>query len=277
MKEIFRNSDNMNKPQDKKGFSLVEVMISTVLLMMIALLVMPNPRSRVKIAQEARLRKILDNTRRSLLQYKNDYGYFPQVGETFENVNYMYRVMTGSGNPNAASASNIPLEFRTLRLILESSLLEPQLPFEFRYAYLPGDRQYKPPYLRGDGQTLSEILWNEDTTPKGFFINPVTYEKYDWEVYIKNWITSPGEVSNPISGWFKIDTVVYNLDYWSVSAPHLLDVDFVFPPDPNPLDETNNACQIYDIRFYPVVSEADKALNKRAFYKGLNGTYYDEW
>jgi prepilin-type N-terminal cleavage/methylation domain-containing protein len=266
----------------KKGFSLVEIMLATVILLMLATLIVPNPAAKQKIGREARLLKILYETRQTLLKYKNDFGYFPQVGENFSFLNYLYRLQYGAGYYNHVADVNIPVEKRNLLAVLESCLFEPQVPERKRVFLreLEGTEgaKYQPPYLRGDGRSEAEINWSEFTSPRGFFINPFTKTKYDWELFIVRRF----EDSNPvkITGWYKVDSKIIS-DLIDPSNDIIIagtddtNTDYYFPPDYNSNDSKDMSCEIVNIRFSPSESNG-----RKPFYKALNneyGSYYYEW
>jgi len=271
-----------------KAFSLIEVMLSTVILLLLATLIIPNPKSKVKIAKEARLLEILNETRRGLISYNNDYTYFPKVGENFEYINALY---VSAGIDADLHQPDLTPENWTLLTIMENALLEPQIPPK-RWEFYPNDGKFRAPYLRGDGRTIADLIWHPSSSPKGFFENPFTQCKWDWEVKLRKgrlgifqysttldpslpgplYICDTNEVTNFIldtaevySGWYRINTRVME----PVSG------NLYFPVDPDPTNNINESIEIIDIRFYP--SNRIGLPGEKKWYLGLNGKYYYQW
>ncbi len=270
-----------------KGFSFIEIMLSTVILLLLATLIIPNPKSKVKIGKEARLLEILNKTRRGLLNYNNDFAYFPKVGETYNYLNALY---TAASIDPTLYVPDLPPEDWTLLTILENAMLDPQIPPQ-RWEFYPDEGKYRAPYLRGDGRTVADLLWHDDTS-KGFYENPFTQSKYDWEVKLRKGYLGPHVYSlsadpslpGPLlvcdtqevttfyvdtaevhSGWYRINTRVYDPGTGQL----------YFPMDPDPANNTNESIEIMDIRFYP--SNRIGLPGEKKYYMGLNGKYYYQW
>ncbi|MGM0607268.1 MAG: prepilin-type N-terminal cleavage/methylation domain-containing protein [Candidatus Muiribacteriota bacterium] len=258
-----------------KGFSLVELMVSTVLLMMLALLVNPNPMTKVRVRQEAQLKDIIDSTRRALIQYRNDYGFYPKIRETYNYIDDMNVSLRGVSLEDDVFYDEDYNELNgweyigVLRMVLEASLLEAQLPYEFRYIFMPEDMAFQPPYLRGDGKSSPEIIWHEHTQPRGFFENPVTYDKDDWEVLVRDF-----ETGHRV--WVNIGKTLYDNIYYDdpsdsnvISGINTIE-DLIDPPSPL------NDFQITDIRFPKKIGES-RDDSETGRFRGINKVYYYEW
>lgn len=80
------------KTGNKKGFSLLEILIAMVILALLAGTVVPVVQNSITRAKEAALKKDLQNIRLILDDYYSDHGHFPENLESLVEEQYIRKI-----------------------------------------------------------------------------------------------------------------------------------------------------------------------------------------
>jgi general secretion pathway protein G len=79
-------------PRDRRGFTLLELMIVISVIIILALIVMPLYNRTVQAAKEAVLRENLQQMRKMIDQYAADKGKLPSSGQDLVTAGYLHAI-----------------------------------------------------------------------------------------------------------------------------------------------------------------------------------------